>query len=162
MIILRRIPNRLLQSCNITCCVMKNAHSNSLISVPNIAVANSVTQCRSVRQQNVRPGDWRCDACGMHNFRDKSSCFGCNVRRADGRSATHESSMQPGDWRCFNCRVINFATRNRCRGCHGDRLAKLQQAYEARESQPKEEQSVLVPPPPPPNVRGGGRLRPGK
>jgi len=60
----------------------------------------------------LKPGDWRCEACGDHQFAKNSECRKCGQPRS-GDSL----GMKPGDWHCPSCQDLQFARNTECRKC---------------------------------------------
>jgi predicted RNA-binding Zn-ribbon protein involved in translation (DUF1610 family) len=60
----------------------------------------------------LKPGDWRCEACGDHQFAKNSECRKCGQPRS-GDSL----GMKPGDWHCPTCQDLQFARNTECRKC---------------------------------------------
>ena len=54
----------------------------------------------------IKPGDWICQSCGMHNF---AKSLNVNIK------------TKLGDWKC-TCGEINFASRNKCRKCNNKKI----------------------------------------
>jgi len=74
--------------------------------------------------QQMKEGDWLCDACGDLQFAKNRQCRKCGGPRTDGggampmeTGASNNQEMRDGDWSCPNCGDHVFAKNNNCRKC---------------------------------------------
>jgi len=89
--------------------------------------------------QNFLQGDWRCSACGCHNFARRMECFDCKAPREDDGGGGQQQPVhqprggyqrrggygggggrgggRPGDWWCQSCNIMNFSWRAECFKC---------------------------------------------
>ncbi|KAJ1687781.1 hypothetical protein LUZ63_019171 [Rhynchospora breviuscula] len=76
----------------------------------------------------VKPGDWYCYNCGVHNYASRSNCFKCGGATKTDSAVTqswgfsHEPAQQgwkSGDWICsrMGCNEHNYASRTECFRC---------------------------------------------
>lgn len=77
----------------------------------------------------MKPGDWICDNCNVHNFKSRTRCYGCCKDKkvevpAPTINLTQRTKQQggsgkvePGDWSCDACNMNNFKSRKLCYGC---------------------------------------------
>ncbi|KAI8618845.1 hypothetical protein BC830DRAFT_1106855 [Chytriomyces sp. MP71] len=76
-------------------------------------------QLRQSQPPPLRPGDWICPnkLCRFQNFKSRSQCYKCLLRRLDAMASSAVQSMKPGDWLCIGCGQHNFASRVVCIQC---------------------------------------------
>ncbi|KAJ9441265.1 RNA-binding protein cabeza [Diplonema papillatum] len=84
-----------------------------------------------------KPGDWMCGACGNHNFARRASCHRCGAVKAPagpgappvdgnyggGGWGSMNVKREAGDWDCPNCGNLNFQRRTECHRCDWSRTA---------------------------------------
>lgn len=79
-------------------------------------------------------GDWMCNTCGEHNWRNRMECRGCGapapaekiaeVQAAKARVAVNAATHKPqamakaGDWMCVGCTTVNYANKTQCFRCN--------------------------------------------
>lgn len=94
-----------------------------------------------------RPGDWSCEACGNHNYAQRTACNKCQVPKgmnpaggammanfgavknmAVARASPYMmmgggkgANMRPGDWVCPGCSNLNYSSREACNKCQRDK-----------------------------------------
>lgn len=72
-------------------------------------------------QQDMRPGDWTCPACGDLVFGRNSACRRCGNPKPGAasvpRGGRNLQTGMPGDWNCPKCGDMQFARNTACRVC---------------------------------------------
>ena len=82
---------------------------------------------------SMRPGDWHCNTCQQHNFKNRTECFKCRAPKgspagtgvlprkkehAMNKPSPHKT--RPGDWEC-SCGQHNYYTFLECKKCNSPR-----------------------------------------
>ena len=96
-------------------------HCSSL----NLSFKNFCQGCeaRKAFREPFLPGDWLCQECGNHNYKNKTDC---------GNTHCPTRTQKPGDWYCPACNNFNWSCRLFCnsRGCSHPKV--FDKAEEAR------------------------------
>lgn len=83
---------------------------------------------------NFQEGDWMCETCKQHNWRNRMDCRGCGapapadkiaeLQAQKARTAVAQAarapaqSARPGDWMCVGCTSSNYASKRQCHRCN--------------------------------------------
>lgn len=60
-----------------------------------------------------KPGDWRCEECGTHNFASRDRC-----KKIDCRKWKTHKEKRDGEWKCDRCHHVNSIRDFECHGIH--------------------------------------------
>merc|ERR1712187_254853 len=68
-------------------------------------------------QGNMRPGDWKCHACGNINYQSRDVCNNknCGIPKSTYIAKT---GLRPGDWICPTCQNHNYSSNKDCKKCY--------------------------------------------
>lgn len=83
---------------------------------------------------NFQEGDWMCETCKQHNWKNRMDCRGCGapapadkiaeLQAQKARTAVAQAarapvqSARPGDWMCVGCTSSNYASKRQCHRCN--------------------------------------------